>query len=82
MATGKVRDKNAQTDTIDDETAGQTAHQIGSRECGGVDHRSAVAKGKNYLAFEPDSVRDRTVPAIGWAIAASYSAVRDARHHH
>jgi hypothetical protein len=32
VATGKGRDKNAQTDRIEDETAGQWAHQIGGRE--------------------------------------------------
>ena len=62
MVTGKGRGKNAQTDRIEGETAGQWAHQIG-RECGGVDHQiTGRAGSKNHLALEPDRLRDRTFP--------------------
>ena len=65
MVTGMGRDKNAQTDRIEGETAGQWVHQIG-REYGGVDHQITDRAGpKNHLALEPDRVRDQTLPERG-----------------
>ena len=55
----KGRDKNAQSDRIEGETAGQQALQIGS---GGVDHQiSAVAQGINHLAPGSGPIHDRMV---------------------